>query len=97
MPRPRPPGRMFALGNAGAGLGAIAGPFKGGLGTASAVDARSGITVAALVAVNPVGSVTMPGSRTMWAWHLEQAGELGGQLHRPMPPAMRSRPSTASA
>ena len=35
--------------------------------------------MAALVAVNSVGSVTMPGSRTMWAWHLEQAGELGGQ------------------
>ena len=31
------------------------------------------------MAVNPVGSVTMPGSSTMWAWHLEQAGELGEQ------------------
>ena len=46
------------------------------------------ITVAALVAVNPVGSVTMPGSPTMWAWHLEQAGELGGQS----PPTGRHRP-----
>ena len=72
-------GPEVTLGNAGAGLGAMAGPLKGGLGTASAVDASSGITVAALVAVNPVGSVTMPGSGTMWAWHLEQAGELGGQ------------------
>jgi L-aminopeptidase/D-esterase-like protein len=68
-----------ALGNVGAGLGAVAGAIKGGLGAASAVDATTGITVAALVAVNAVGSVTMPGSRTMWAWHLEQAGELGGQ------------------
>jgi L-aminopeptidase/D-esterase-like protein len=68
-----------ALGNAGAGLGAVAGAVKGGLGTASAVDATTGITVAALVAVNSVGSVTMPASRTMWAWHLEHAGELGGQ------------------
>ena len=67
------------LGNVGAGLGAVAGGFKGGIGTASAVDHATGITVAALVAVNSVGSVTMPGSRTMWAWHLEQAGELGGQ------------------
>ena len=92
--RPRPcggrcaPARDVALGNVGAGLGAVAGALKGGLGTASAVDATTGITVAALVAVNPVGSVTMPGSRTMWAWHLEQAGELGGQTraagrHRP--------------
>jgi L-aminopeptidase/D-esterase-like protein len=72
-------GREVALGNVGAGLGAMAGTLKGGLGTASAVDSASGITVAALVAVNPVGSVTMPGSSTMWAWHLEQAGELGGQ------------------
>ena len=67
------------LGNVGAGLGAVAGGFKGGIGAASAVDHATGITVAALVAVNSVGSVTMPGSRTMWAWHLEQAGELGGQ------------------
>jgi L-aminopeptidase/D-esterase-like protein len=68
-----------ALGNVGAGLGAVAGPLKGGLGTASAVDGTTGITVGALVAVNAVGSVTMPDSPTMWAWHLEQAGELGGQ------------------
>jgi L-aminopeptidase/D-esterase-like protein len=72
-------GVTFALGNAGAGLGATAGPYKGGLGTASAVDGSTGITVAALVAANPVGSPTMPGSPTFWAWHLEQAGELGGQ------------------
>lgn len=72
-------GVEFALGNAGAGYGAIAGRIKGGLGTASAVDAATGVTVAALVAANPVGSVTMPGGSTMWAWHLEQAGELGGQ------------------
>ena len=71
--------REVALGNVGAGLGAVAGTVKGGLGTASALDASSGITVGALVAVNSVGSVTMPGSGTMWAWHLELEGELGGQ------------------
>ena len=69
----------FALGNAGAGLGAIAATLKGGLGTASAYNTVTGATVAALVVVNPYGSVTMPGSPTMWAWYLEQAGELGGQ------------------
>jgi L-aminopeptidase/D-esterase-like protein len=58
-------GAEVALGNAGAGYGAVAGTLKGGLGTASAVDAASGITVTTLVAVNSVGSVTMPGSRTM--------------------------------
>jgi len=52
---------------------------KGWGNTASALDAATGITVSALVAANPVGPVTMPGSGTMWAWHLEQAGELGGQ------------------
>ena len=72
-------GVEFALGNAGAGYGAIAGRIKGGLGTASVVDEATGVTVAALVAANPVGSVTMPGGSTMWAWHLEQAGEMGGQ------------------
>lgn len=67
------------LGNAGAGFGAVAGTLKGGLGTASAVDSETGITIAALVAVNAVGSVTMPESPTMWAWHLEREGEVGGQ------------------
>jgi L-aminopeptidase/D-esterase-like protein len=81
--------RDAALGNVGAGFGAVAGTLKGGLGTASAVDDSSGITVAALVAVNSVGSVTMPGSGTMWAWHLEHAGELGGQ--RPLQDATGHR------
>ena len=72
-------GTAFVLGNAGAGLGAMAGPYKGGLGTASAFDEASGITVAALVAANPVGSPTMPGSPCFWSWHLEQDGELGRQ------------------
>ena len=35
-------GAQFALGNAGAGLGARAGNLKGGLGSASAVDPASG-------------------------------------------------------
>ena len=90
-------GRETALGNVGAGLGSVAGAIKGGLGAASAVDATTGITVAALVAVNSVGSVTMPGSRTMWAWHLEQAGELGGQAAPRDALATPSRPSAASA
>ena len=36
----------FALGNAGAGLGAIAATLKGGLGTPSAFDSVTGATVA---------------------------------------------------
>ncbi|MBK0397929.1 P1 family peptidase [Limibaculum sp. M0105] len=66
----------FALGNAGAGLGARAGGLKGGLGTASFV--ADGVTVGALAVANPLGSVVMPGTRAPWAWWLEQAGEWGG-------------------
>jgi L-aminopeptidase/D-esterase-like protein len=69
-------GEDFALGNAGAGLGATAGALKGGLGSASAVD---GFSVGALAAANPAGSVVMAGQQTMWAWALEQDDELGGQ------------------
>jgi L-aminopeptidase/D-esterase-like protein len=76
----------FALGNAGAGLGAVAGGLKGGLGSASFVfDGADGapVTVGALAVANPFGSVTMPGTRTFWTWALERDGELGGQA----PPA----------
>lgn len=69
----------IALGNVGAGLGATAGTLKGGLGSASIFDEETGITIAALVVTNAVGSPTMPGSPTFWAWYLEQQSELGGQ------------------
>jgi L-aminopeptidase/D-esterase-like protein len=69
----------FALGNAGAGFGAKAGPVKGGLGSASAVDGDSGLTVGAVTAANPAGSPVMPGQPSLWAWMLEQDGEMGGQ------------------
>ena len=66
----------FALGNAGAGLGAAAGPLKGGLGSASLqVD---DITLGALVAVNSLGSVTLPGCAQFWAWPFERDAEFGG-------------------
>mgnify|MGYP002725605446 CR=1 FL=1 len=74
----------FDLGNAGAGYGAIAGGLKGGLGSASFVfsEGESKISVGAIAAVNAMGSVTMPGSPTMWAFPYEQNDELGKQ---PMP------------
>ncbi|MEM0942738.1 MAG: P1 family peptidase, partial [Pseudomonadota bacterium] len=69
-------GPDFALGNAGAGLGATAGPLKGGLGTASI---RWGaFTVAALAVANPMGSAVIPGSRHFWAWDVEEGAEFGG-------------------
>jgi L-aminopeptidase/D-esterase-like protein len=68
----------FALGNAGAGLGAKAGNLKGGLGSASAVDPASGLQVGALVAVNARGYTTMGEQPQFWAWALEQGSEFGG-------------------
>ena len=70
---------FFALGNAGAGLGARAGALKGGLGSASMVTA-DGLQVGALVAVNAVGSAVMPGGTALWAWPFERNGEMGGQV-----------------
>ncbi len=70
--------RDFALGNAGAGLGAKAGNLKGGLGSASAADPASGLQVGALVAVNARGYTTMGDMPQFWAWALEQNGEFGG-------------------
>ncbi|MCH8953286.1 MAG: P1 family peptidase [Proteobacteria bacterium] len=78
-------GADFALGNAGAGLGATAGKLKGGLGTASVT--WDGLTVGALAVVNPMGSVLIPGSRTFWAWPFELDGEFGGQTPPGAPPA----------
>ena len=78
-------GRDFALGNAGAGLGAKAGNLKGGLGSASAVDPATGLQVGALVAVNARGYTTMGDMPQFWAWALEQDSEFGG-----LPPPARS-------
>src|SRR3984893_8485236 len=68
----------FALGNAGAGLGAKAGNLKGGLGSASAVDSASGRQVGALVAVNARGYTTMGDMPQFCALALVQEGEVGG-------------------
>ncbi|MDJ0946761.1 MAG: P1 family peptidase [Kiloniellales bacterium] len=69
-------GADFDLGNAGAGLGATAGPLKGGLGSASVRDGA--ITLGTLAAVNSLGSVTYPEDPSFWAWPFEQAAEFGG-------------------
>lgn len=67
----------FPLGNVGAGFGAAAGKLKGGLGSASWAE-PDGLVVAALVAVNSVGSVLTPGNRGFWAAPYEQGSEFGG-------------------
>lgn len=64
-------------GTHGAGTGATTAGLKGGIGSASA-KLPSGITVGALVAVNALGSVTIPGTRHFWAAPWEQNSEYGG-------------------
>ncbi|MGD9301384.1 MAG: P1 family peptidase [Desulfobacterales bacterium] len=76
-------------GNAGAGTGAFSYSIKGGLGHASLI-LDAGITVAALVAVNSVGSVINPDSGRPWEIGLEVDGEFGDRGKRavrlPAPP-----------
>jgi len=69
-------GADFALGTAGAGVGAMAGSLKGGVGSASVVG--DGFIVGALAAVNSFGSVVAPDGRAFWAAPFEIAGEFGG-------------------
>ena len=70
-----------ACGSLGAGTGAYAGGIKGGIGTASAV-LESGLTMAALVAVNPRGSVVNPQTGELWEQKHELDGEFGDQGQR---------------
>ncbi len=74
----------FDLGSAGAGRGAMAGVVKGGLGSASLL-LENAVTVGALVAANPVGSVYMADGETLHAWAYELNNEFGGKA----PPTMR--------
>jgi L-aminopeptidase/D-esterase-like protein len=68
----------FALGSAGAGLGATTATLKGGVGSASATTA-DGITVGALVVVNAVGSTTIGTGVHFWAAPFERGKEFGGR------------------
>lgn len=78
-------GADFAIGSAGAGYGALTAGLKGGLGSASTV-LPNGVTIGALVAVNPTGSVTVGRSRHFWAAPFEIGDEFGGHgLPAPLP------------
>ena len=68
----------FALGNAGAGLGAKAGRLKGGIGSAS-LGLADGTMVGAIVAVNAWGSAVRPDCGRFWAAELALAGEIDPQ------------------
>ncbi len=75
----------FAVGTAGAGTGALSAGLKGGLGSASTV-LDTGVTIGALAAVNPTGSVTVGRGRHFWAAPFEIGDEFGGLGYpSPMP------------
>jgi L-aminopeptidase/D-esterase-like protein len=75
----------FQLGSYGAGTGALTAGLKGGLGSASAITS-SGLTVGALVAVNPLGTVTFGAGRHFRAAAHEIGDEFGGLgLPHPLP------------
>ncbi len=80
-------------GSVGAGTGALSGGIKGGLGTASLI-LDSGATVAALVAVNSLGSVVNPDTGRPWEIGLELDGEFGhhGQRTVELPPPPETAP-----
>lgn len=67
----------FELGSHGAGTGALTSDCKGGLGSASLV-LDSGVTVGALVGVNPFGSVQTANGH-LWAAPFEIGAEFGGK------------------
>jgi L-aminopeptidase/D-esterase-like protein len=71
-------GHDFALGNAGAGLGAKAGRLKGGIGSAS-LRLTDGAMVGALVAINSWGSAVRPDCGRFWAAELALPGEIDPQ------------------
>ena len=68
-------GVEVAVGNVGAGVGARAGVFKGGLGTASIMLEDIGVTVGAIVAVNSAGNIADP--ETGLPWLACQTNEFG--------------------
>ncbi|MET7242508.1 P1 family peptidase, partial [Methylobacterium sp. EM32] len=67
-----------AMGSVGAGLGARTANLKGGLGSASAAVEGTGARVAALVAVNALGRVTVGDGPHFWAGPFEEGTEFGG-------------------
>ncbi len=67
----------FALGTVGAGTGATTATLKGGLGSASE-RSSTGHTIAALVAVNALGSATIGQGPHLWAAPFEQGREFCG-------------------
>lgn len=76
------------LGSVGAGFGATTADLRGGVGAASSLTPQ-GHTIAAMVAVNAVGSTTLAGTRHFWAAPFERDGEFGDAgWPSPLPPGL---------
>jgi len=84
-------GGEFALGSVGAGTGATTATVKGGLGSAS-TRTSAGHTVAALVAVNAIGSPLIGDGPWFWAAPFEVNNEFGGHGWPSPMPATASAP-----
>mgnify|MGYP001162730278 CR=1 FL=1 len=69
----------FLLGNYGAGIGAVAGTHKGGLGSAS-TNISGDVVIAAITIVNSVGSPVIPGTGLLYSSFYELEGEMGNNL-----------------
>jgi len=67
--------RKSQEGAVGAGHGATAGTYTGGLGIAT--EEVDGIKVQAIIAANPVGSPFLPDTKCPHAWMYEQGDEFG--------------------
>lgn len=67
----------FSLGSVGAGTGATTATVKGGLGSASAISS-GGHRIAALVAVNALGTAVIGNGPHFWAAPFEEGDEFGG-------------------
>lgn len=80
----------FALGSVGAGYGAATANLRGGLGSASAC-LEDGVIVGALVAANPLGSVTIAETPCFWAAPFEVGREFG---RLGLPPSFPSAATT---
>ncbi len=87
--------RPSGLGCLGAGTGAVSGAIKGGLGSASEV-LTSGITVAAMVAVNSLGSVIDPKTGLAWELGAEIDNEFGPIARRPVKLSQPEPPAAAA-
>jgi len=83
-----------ATGCVGAGAGAMSGGIKGGLGTASLL-LPTGIVVAAIAAVNSLGSVFDTGTGRPWEIRSEIDGEFGdlGKKSKRLPPQSGGAPA----